>query len=223
MKYYAMIDGEQRGPFTLDQLPESGITPETYVWRKGYDDWVLAADDADICRYYRQRLAGIHSTPAVAPDSGAQTAADSSDSGLTAEEEELLRQVPPAFRRSLRNAGIIPGPAMEDEERSDVRPMTLLPIAILATLLCFPLTGLVAIFYSYKSMKQWKEAEKARQEAQNNGINGGMGGGMGNPNANTVGDLQKASHESARKARMWLGITFFMGMIMFAFVLQSAF
>ena len=51
-----MIDGRKSGPYTLDELQEAGVTPETYVWCKGMDDWEKAADVADICRYYRQRL-----------------------------------------------------------------------------------------------------------------------------------------------------------------------
>ena len=40
MKYYAMIDGERRGPYELDRLAEAGVRPETYVygvrvWRIG--------------------------------------------------------------------------------------------------------------------------------------------------------------------------------------------
>ena len=36
MRYFAMIGGEQRGPYELTELSEAGVTPETYVWCKGY-------------------------------------------------------------------------------------------------------------------------------------------------------------------------------------------
>ncbi len=50
--YFAMIDGERRGPFRLDQLRDAGVGPDTYVWSKGMADWEQAADVADICRYF---------------------------------------------------------------------------------------------------------------------------------------------------------------------------
>lgn len=40
--YYVHIDGVQRGPFTLSQLEEIGITSETMVWRSDLPNWVKA-------------------------------------------------------------------------------------------------------------------------------------------------------------------------------------
>lgn len=42
--YYLFIDEEQRGPFSIEQLAEMGITPETEVWTEGMDDWKQAGD-----------------------------------------------------------------------------------------------------------------------------------------------------------------------------------
>ena len=42
--YYLFIDNEQRGPFSLEQLAEMGITPETEVWTQGMADWQQAGD-----------------------------------------------------------------------------------------------------------------------------------------------------------------------------------
>lgn len=54
--YFAMIDGERCGPFTLEALHEAGVAPSTYVWTKGMEDWEQAGAVAEICRYYRQRI-----------------------------------------------------------------------------------------------------------------------------------------------------------------------
>ncbi|MDE6143194.1 MAG: DUF4339 domain-containing protein, partial [Muribaculaceae bacterium] len=35
MKYFAIIDGEQKGPFELEELADAGVRPSTYVWCKG--------------------------------------------------------------------------------------------------------------------------------------------------------------------------------------------
>ena len=50
MRYFAMIGGEQRGPYELMELSEAGVTPETYVWCKGMADWQPASDVAEIGR-----------------------------------------------------------------------------------------------------------------------------------------------------------------------------
>ena len=42
--YYLYIDDQQRGPFTIEQLAEMGITPETEVWTEGMSDWKQAGD-----------------------------------------------------------------------------------------------------------------------------------------------------------------------------------
>lgn len=42
--YYIHIDGEQKGPFSVDQLKELGITKETMVWAEGMENWVKAGD-----------------------------------------------------------------------------------------------------------------------------------------------------------------------------------
>lgn len=42
--YYLYIDDQQRGPFSIEQLAEMGITPETEVWTEGMADWKQAGD-----------------------------------------------------------------------------------------------------------------------------------------------------------------------------------
>ena len=42
--YYLYIDDQQRGPFSIEQLAEMGITPETEVWTEGMSDWKQAGD-----------------------------------------------------------------------------------------------------------------------------------------------------------------------------------
>jgi predicted Zn finger-like uncharacterized protein len=41
--WHVVVEGEQRGPFTMEQLhhfQEAGtVVPETYVWREGFEEW----------------------------------------------------------------------------------------------------------------------------------------------------------------------------------------
>lgn len=41
--YYVHLNGEQKGPFTLDQLRDIEIKEETMVWRSDLPNWVAAA------------------------------------------------------------------------------------------------------------------------------------------------------------------------------------
>ncbi len=101
MKYFAMIDGRQYGPMELDAMVKEGVRPDTYVWCKGMDDWTLASDVPDICRYFRQRLSGT--LPSQQQDSSdpARTLAVSDE-----EHERLLNQLPPMARGLVRKSGI---------------------------------------------------------------------------------------------------------------------
>jgi hypothetical protein len=49
MEQYYYTDGKERyGPFTLDQLRDRGITPETLIWKEGMPDWVAAKNISDL-------------------------------------------------------------------------------------------------------------------------------------------------------------------------------
>lgn len=41
--FHVAIDGQQQGPFTLDQLRSAGITPTTLVWASGMPQWSPAS------------------------------------------------------------------------------------------------------------------------------------------------------------------------------------
>lgn len=43
-QWYLSREGQNVGPFPAAQLPQNGLTPETYVWRNGLDGWQRASD-----------------------------------------------------------------------------------------------------------------------------------------------------------------------------------
>lgn len=177
LRYFAMIDGERRGPFTLDQLVEAGVTPETYVWCKGMPDWVQAREDGEICRYFRRRIFDRMHPQAPPPP----TAAD-------APQEDPLADIPLGFRRIVRRSGELPQkPAEPVEHEHVVPPRSRLIDAIMVTLLCCPLTGIVAIYFAYKTNELWLKNQR------------------------------NESYDMARKAKMWIGITIFLGVMLNAF------
>lgn len=199
MKYFAMIDDRQCGPFTLEELPLHGVTPDTYVWCKGMADWEQAADVAEICRFYRQRLASPVRSTEITAD-----AADIKEKpaipGLTEEEQKILDEMPPIFRRIIEKDGRIPDRIPSDEEM-ELEPHPPLMIAILLTFLCFPPTGFVAIYYCQRTKKFWDDAMRSGKSDEHKAL------------------VAKA-YDCKRQSQMWLGITFFLGMVMSALAVQ---
>lgn len=185
MKYFAIINSEQRGPFTLEELAAAGVRPETYIWCKGMDDWRKARDVADVCRYWRQYLSGTLPSQLPVPQ-----APEQQDNALTSADEDPrhIRQV-----RSFDPAGPEPGLDIEQTPRSLLLP------AVLVTIACFPLTGFIAIWHAYKASREWQDAKLAERD---------------NPQLSK--ELKADAHDAVRSAKMWIGITFFMGMIMMA-------
>lgn len=47
-QYFLVINGEKRGPFTIDQLTTQPVTPQTLVWTEGMSDWAPAQQVAEI-------------------------------------------------------------------------------------------------------------------------------------------------------------------------------
>lgn len=42
--FYLDNNKQQRGPISPDRFAEYGVTPDSYVWRQGMDEWMRAAD-----------------------------------------------------------------------------------------------------------------------------------------------------------------------------------
>ena len=203
MRYFAMIDGERRGPFELQQLAEAGVRPDTYVWCKGMDDWEKAEDVADICRFYRQRIFDLmHPSMSSAPKSDN---ASPESQEMTA--DDPYADVPLKYRQMARRSGIEPGPKTEVTPDTSRPPSPTLFISLFLTLFCFPFTGFVAIYYSYKARQAWLESQ--RSESKNN---------RQLYNEQEREALRKQAHDYDRQAKMWIGITFFIGMIFYAFI-----
>ena len=77
---------------------------------------------------------------------------------------------------------------------------------LLLTFFCFPFTGLVAVYYSWRSRKSWEEARRSL-----------MKGSSDLYSDKEREKLRAEAHDYARQAKMWAGITFFLGIIVYAF------
>ncbi|MCF0180836.1 MAG: DUF4339 domain-containing protein [Muribaculaceae bacterium] len=62
MEFFVIINDEQQGPFTLEQLSRMDITPETEVWTEGMADWQQAGDVAALTTLLQQKAFDRHTT-----------------------------------------------------------------------------------------------------------------------------------------------------------------
>lgn len=54
MDFYVAKNGQQTGPFSVEQLLAEGVTPETLVWCEGMAQWTPAKDVAEIAPLFAQ-------------------------------------------------------------------------------------------------------------------------------------------------------------------------
>ncbi|MCH5229932.1 MAG: CD225/dispanin family protein [Muribaculaceae bacterium] len=180
-KYYAMLDGEQKGPFTLEELPKVGVRPSTYIWTKGMHDWQKAEENADVCRLFRNHLYDVMH-PVAVPAKDIQTDLDK----YKVLPDSEKGPAPTRFDKFLQEAGEDPLPTLEEiEDKKDktIPPMSMIGYAWLVTIFCCLPTGIVALVYAYKSKRLW------------------------NAHDNIL------SYEYNRKAKLWTGVSFFIGII----------
>lgn len=184
-KYYAIIDGEQKGPFSLEELPSAGVRPSTYIWCKGMPDWQKAEENADVCRLFRNHLYDLMHPGAAAQAAQPDDVANADDRWKV-QPDQPSGPPPTRFDRYLQETGQNPLPTLDEiEQRKDTSspPVSMIGYAWLVTILCCPPTGIVALVYAYKSKSTWKKGDS------------------------------KLAYEFDRKAKMWTGITFFLGLI----------
>lgn len=51
-RWFAMINGNQVGPYTIETLISMGLKPSTPVWRNGMADWMEASTQPEIMRHF---------------------------------------------------------------------------------------------------------------------------------------------------------------------------
>ena len=191
-KYYAMIDGEQKGPFTLEELPSAGVRPSTYIWTKGMSDWQKAEENAEVCRLFRNHLYDIMHPGVTNSSNPSQVDFDDPDNRWKVQPDNPRGPYPSKFDGILQKAGEEPLPTLEDIDKmqdKSVPPVSMIGYAWLATIICFFPTGIVGLVYAYKSKKEWQKGDN---------------------------DL---AHEYSRRAKMWTGVTFFIGVIIYGLFL----
>lgn len=100
MTYFILINNQQQGPYTLDELRSRNITSATLVWREGMADWTPAWKVAELVSLFHADAANnAQTTPPPAPSTGATgaaTAAYAAEQGTSATQGASAAQGPSA-------------------------------------------------------------------------------------------------------------------------------
>lgn len=193
-KYFVFIDGEQKGPYTLDQLSDIGVRPSTYVWCKDMADWGRADSVEEIRNLFQRSISHKkemeQASEVVVPNG---TIGISNPGPGAAPEQEAPR---PRQR--------FPLPEVEQQIDINQPPQVSMTLAILSLLLCFIPTGIVAVIYTYKAQNCWDRSN---------------GRGMDPMRADeSVEELRRKSHDYERLAKMWMGLTIAFGIIFWTLI-----
>ena len=157
MKYWIYRDGLQRGPFTIEELADMNLTPDTPVWYEGLDNWITAAEAPGLAPFLTTRNDGADNRPVdveyTEADSSAGAAFSSNQFGPQQTQEPLRSH------------------ACEQSRPQSECPPTYLAWSIIVTICCCLPLGIAAIIYSGKVKPCWQQGDergayKASETAQ---------------------------------------------------------
>lgn len=180
-KYWVNIDGIQSGPISRDELANIDFNPEvTYVWHEELDDWQRIdrlSEFADIVAA-KQKAAAEHSEESESAESSEQSEesehsehSEHSESSVTPppvpQQPELQPAMPqPPMPQPPELQPAMPQPPMpQPPVAPEAEAPTNLVWAVIATVMCCQITGVIAIVYGAmtSSANSAGNYEKARR------------------------------------------------------------
>lgn len=193
-KYFAFIDGEQKGPYELWQLISAGVRPSTFVWCKDMADWQRADEVPDIRNLFLDHLSNRKETPQIEePAKVVEADTPATDSEIHREEKR--------GRGRLGRYGIDLPDVDQINVDINVPPSVSMALAVASMFLCFLPTGIAAVFFTSKSLRYWQMSLKVTDDKERD-------------------SLRTQCHEYERQAKMWLGLTVAFGLIFWTIIIS---
>lgn len=146
MKFWVRINGLQEGPMEIDQMKDYNITPTTYVWCAGMKDWAYARDVEDLKDVISQTE--CNETPQKEESSEEQQVevCEEQPNEVCEPEKEEKENDTPMHEPKIEEPQPTPAPQQHIEEPPC--PSNNLVWAILATVFCCQITGIIAIIFA---------------------------------------------------------------------------
>ena len=145
MKYWANINGVQYGPVEKEELLGLGLTKDSFVWREGIEDWVMVRNFNELTDLFPEQ-----EQPEVKP--AEEIFANEQPEQDSPEEEKQSTPVPPQIPQQpftpIQPTFTQPQAPRQPEKPQEPCPPTNMVWAILTTLLCCQVLGIIAIIYA---------------------------------------------------------------------------
>ncbi len=191
MKFWIRINGVQEGPMEVEQMKQYNITPTTYVWCAGMKDWTYAKD-VEVLEEVLLHCANESDTeqqtpqptesdePAAEPenideDDATEPKADDNDEANdepkedepTADDADTKDDAPNAKTPqpiAPQQPVVQPATSQKSQDVPPCPPSNLV-WAVIATVLCCQVTGIVAIVFAAQVSTKYNmgEYEKAQK------------------------------------------------------------
>lgn len=189
-KYFAFLDGEEKGPFSLSQLSDVGVRPSTYVWCKGMSDWQRADSVEEIKQYFKSH---------VVPDHSPSEPIIINPQGPAAAGSQPSPEQRPSSRPRFSRFGISEEDAPEPEPDLNAPPQVSMGLAMLSLVFFFP-GAFAAIYYTKRAVSTWRGSFSDKLDAE------------------TVTEMRKKAHDDARLSKMWIGLSIALGIIFWTLI-----
>ncbi|MGM9836237.1 MAG: CD225/dispanin family protein [Muribaculaceae bacterium] len=182
-KYWVNIDGIQSGPISRDELADMDFNPEvTYVWHQELDDWHRIDQLSEFADIVAGKSVQQSVTPPPVPSESEMPIVPPVPPVPSEPEEPIVPPVPsvpeisPMLEPSAPPVPPVPAP-------SEAEAPTNLVWAVIVTVMCCQITGIIAIVY-----------------------------GVMTSTANSAGNYEKARHYSDI-AQIWVMVSIALGLV----------
>ena len=182
-KYWVNIDGVQSGPISRDELADMDFNPEvTYVWHQELDDWHRIDQLSEFADIVAGKSVQQSVTPPPIPSEPEMPVVPPVPPVPSEPEEPVVPpvpsepEIPPMLEPSAPPVPPVPAP-------SEAEVPTNLVWAVIVTVMCCQITGIIAIVY-----------------------------GAMTSTANSAGNYEKARHYSDI-AQIWVMVSIALGLV----------
>ena len=172
MKYWIIIDDRHAGPFSAQQLLDTGLTPDTLVWTEGMPDWTRAANVAELAEGLRLRDMPQQQEVSAHSDSSSEPAAEENaapdEAGSDAEErvctETVIVTTVHTQPESQPEPQLQPQGTCTATVPAEPCPPAYIAWSIIATLLCCTIVGIPAIVFASMTKSAYYRGDIAKSK-----------------------------------------------------------